>query len=134
MVYVTSGTLSVQERRSARLRLTEEFIRLLEMKPEDNARWNGTTTDLVEVAHIAYESGRLYKENGTPLTFTELVTSACRILHLKTPSNPRRTAYQARNRKGTRQKTFLERYCMLLYEGHVELPLQKNIMFNRRPI
>ena len=128
MVYLTSGTLSVQERRAAKIRLTEEFAKILVMNPEKKACWKGTKTDLVEVAHIAYECGTICNNNGELMTFTELVVRACQSLHVEVPRNPRRTAYQARNRKGTRQRTFMERYCMMLYERHIEQPLLENVL------
>ena len=48
-----------QKEKEAKARMTKELMEILEMRPEENLRWTGTTIDLIEVAHIAYCSGNV---------------------------------------------------------------------------
>lgn len=104
--------MKAQQMKEARERLTEEFVELLQLSPEDGTRWTGTVTDLVEVVHIAYMQGTVCCDDGAACTFRQLVNTACAILHVKPPCNPRGCAYQAEQRKGVRCRTFLERYML----------------------
>ena len=127
-----NNTMKTHVRRAARARLTEELNEMMKLKPEDGAHWTGTLCDLVEAVHVAYETGTLCNSLGQPLTFTQLVTDTCRALNVSPPANPRRTAYQARHRKGIRQYSFFERYCSTLSQQHNTL-FNLNITSDKEP-
>ena len=104
-------TMRTQRMKMAREWLTAEFVELLAISPEDGARWTGTVTDLVEIAHIAYMQGTVCGVHGSACTFRELVTRVCSVLHVKVPHNPQACAYQAAQRKGVRSSPYIERYA-----------------------
>ena len=110
----TEQTERERQMRLARERLTEEFVELLSIDPEDGTCWTGTVADLVEVAHIAYVQGTVCGGHGTACTFRELVNRACAVLHVKVPRNPRACVYQAARRKGIRSSPYIERYARRL--------------------
>ena len=101
-----------QKEKEAKARMTKELMEILEMRPEENLRWTGTTIDLIEVAHIAYCSGNVYKDDGHACTFKYIVSRTCEVLHVKEPPFPKQMAYRAGTRKGIRVTQFLDRYRM----------------------
>ena len=101
-----------QKEKEAKARMTKELMEILEMRPEENLRWTGNTIDLIEVAHIAYSSGNVYKDDGRACTFKYIVSRTCEVLHVEEPHFPRQMAYRAGTRKGIRETQFLERYRM----------------------
>lgn len=113
--------------KKARERLTEEFTGLLGISPEAGARWNSSIADLMEAAHIAYTQGTIRDCYGQTCLFGELVTQACRRLHIREPRNARVKAYTARNRKGVRRSPLIDRYCWQMFEEHVDRPLARII-------
>lgn len=117
-------TMKTQQMKEARERLTEEFVELLGMSPDDGVRWKGTVTDLMEVAHIAYTQGTVCDEDGSTCTFRRLVSRACAILHVKEPHNPGGCAYQAEQRKGVKRAPFIERYARMMFRSGVARPLR----------
>lgn len=119
--------MEAQQEREARRRLTEEFVELLRLRPEDGARWTGTMMDLMEAAHIAYEQGSLHDEDGHPGSFYSVARRVCLALRVTPPANPHSCATRAAQRKGVREEPFLLRYKWLLFKGGVENPLMKMI-------
>ena len=101
---IEKTTMNAQERREAMLRVTADFVKVLN---GETRQWDGTMTDLMEVAHVAYECGTVRDEYGRVLTFTQLAHQACAALHLQPPRNLRQLAYRARNRKGVRKSPIL---------------------------
>lgn len=128
---MNTQTMKTLQMREAKARLAEEFGNLLKQAPENNARWEGTVTDLVEAAHITYMQGAVYDAKGRVCTFTQIVSRACSALRMPMPKNPRRTAYQARNRKGVRQEPLIKRYCRMMHEMKTERPLLTVIVNNK---
>ena len=51
---------------------------------------------------------------------------ACTVLHVPMPKNPYAMVYNARERKGVKQKSFFSRYCWLMYCRHSRNPLYAN--------
>ena len=126
-MFYKKQTMEIHERREARLRLSQEFLNLMNLTPDGGAQWTGTVADLVEAAHVAYECGTICDDSGSAISFKRLVSSVCLSLHVTAPSNPNRTLYQARNRKGTRQTCYFERYCRMMYEMNIEQPMQSSV-------
>ncbi|MBQ8656824.1 MAG: hypothetical protein IJ527_07250 [Prevotella sp.] len=117
--------MEIHEKREARLRLSQEFLNLMNLRPADGAQWTGSVADLVEAAHVVYECGTICDDSGSTISFKRLVSSVCLSLHVTAPSNPNRTLYQARNRKGTRQTCYFERYCRMMFDMNIEMPMQQ---------
>ena len=44
--------IEARQEREARERITEEFVALLSLDPDEGARWTGTVTDLMEATQI----------------------------------------------------------------------------------
>ena len=84
-----------QKEKEAKARMTKELMEILEMRPEENLRWTGNTIDLIEVAHIAYSSGKVYKDEGHAGTFKYIVSRTCEVLHVMEPPFPKQMAYRA---------------------------------------
>lgn len=74
--------IEARQEREARERITEEFVALLSLDPDEGARWTGTVTDLMEATHIAYTQGTICDSEGNTCTFTQLVTGICDTLHV----------------------------------------------------
>lgn len=120
-------TMRAQQEREARRRLTEEFVELLCLRPEDGAQWTGTLTDLMEVVHIAYEQGTVRGDDGRAGTFRGLARHICTVLNMTPPDNPRTYATRAAQRKGVREEPFIDRYTWLLFQRGVEHPLMASV-------
>lgn len=104
-------TMKTHDELDTRRRLTHEFTELLHTAANERTlTWSGTAADLMEAAHIAYEYGVERSPSGQLYQFTQLARRACTALHVRLPPHPKRTAWQARRRKGVRQQTLLERY------------------------
>lgn len=103
-----------EQERKARQLLTADFYQLLTASPTDNLEWESTVADLMEVVLLAYQEGTIIDENGCPCTFKSLAMLACDILHVKLPRYARRAATEARQRKGVRINSFLERYTRFM--------------------
>lgn len=116
-----------RQMREARERLTEEFVELLRIDPDDGMRWRGSVADLMEAAHIAYTQGTICDSNGQTCTFCAIVKRVCSSLHVKAPVNPRGSAYQAGRRKGVRQEAFIDRYVRKIFLSDVSCPLTQEI-------
>ncbi len=116
-----------RQMKEARERLTEEFVELLRIDPEDGMRWRGTVADLMEAAHIAYTQGTICDSDGRTCTFCSIAERVCSSLHVKLPANPRGSAYQAGRRKGVRQEAFIDRYVRKIFYSDVDHPLTQEI-------
>lgn len=126
-VGLQQNTMKTQQMREARERLTEEFIDMLRMSPDDGVKWTGTMRDLMEAAHVAYIYGTLCDAEGTACTFRALAARACSVLHVAMPRHPSAVAYQGEQRKGVRRRPFIERYAVQMFFSGVERPLSRMI-------
>lgn len=120
--------IEARHEREARERITEEFVALLSLDPDEGARWTGTVTDLMEATHIAYTQGTICDSEGNTCTFTQLVTGICDTLHVKRPRNPAGCAYQAAQRKGVRKNSLIYRYMRQMFHSAVEKPLSSKVI------
>lgn len=100
--------------REAELRMTEEVASLLKQNEDELLHWRGTTTDLMEALHTAFLTQRLRDAMGQPYSFRALVNDACRLLHVRVPSNPYEYATRGRRRKGQVNYSYMERYQYML--------------------
>jgi len=62
-----------------RYAIAEELLRLLWLKPSCKCRWQGTTTDLVELVYFIYSEGLLIDDKGfrSRSAFSRLCSLAC---------------------------------------------------------
>ena len=119
----TQRAMEAQLTRQARALIAAHFVQLLEIDPDEGARWMGPTTDLMEAAHTAYDEAACIDDEGNPLSFCALVAMACLCLHVRPPRNPRSRACMAARRKGVRRASLLCRYRLRLRLG-----LQANLL------
>lgn len=110
-------------------RMTEHFGRLLRTPLREGLLWSGTMTDLVEAAHIVWLTGRFVGKDGRPMTFRELLTRACRVLHRRMPYNAHALLAQAARRKGVRSCSVLERYAELITRARLVNPFQMDLSY-----
>lgn len=118
-----SDTLSKEQRREARRLMAKQLGELLACSPRENLYWNESKTDLIDLVHEVFVSAMLVDRQGRPYTFRKMAKLACAVLHMPEPSNFYSIVYNARNRKGIKQKSFFSRYCWLLYIRKVNNPL-----------
>ena len=80
-----------------RYAIAEELLRLLWLKPSCKCRWQGTTTDLVELVYFIYSEGLLIDDKGFPLSFRILTALFFGLLQVKIPANPSAIGYCPQN-------------------------------------
>lgn len=112
-----------------RYAIAEELLRLLWLKPSCKCRWQGTTTDLVELVYFIYSEGLLIDDKGFPLSFRILTALFFGLLQVKIPANPSAIVLRARQRKGVRRYNIIERYMLLLAKNPEIRPLSNEIVF-----
>ncbi len=95
-------------------RLANEVECLLSHTNEEQLRWNGTRSDLMEALYVVFCTGLLEDDEGCQLHFSHIVSRACSLLHVVPPRNPYETAARARRRKGLNRSTFMRRYELRL--------------------
>lgn len=103
--------------------MEDTFAALLGIDERENIYWTGSLTDLVELARVAYEGGAVRDSQGCPLPFAKLVNTVCAKLHICPPYNPYNAAARARQRKGVRGCTMLERFCWQKFVGGKDNPI-----------
>ncbi len=123
-------TMKTQQKEEAAKMLAREFAELLCNAQDGRAHWTGSTADLMEAAHIAYEQGVMRKGDGNPCTFSEIAATACQRLHTRLPHNPRSRAAKAAQRKGIRQTPLADRYRRLATAEETGKPLLHMVAFD----
>ncbi len=111
------------EREESLLMLISEVSDLLNTADGERLVWHSTFVDLLEALHTAYIFGDLCDEEGQPCSFKEMVRRACRLFGRRVPHNPTAMATRAVNRKGVKQRSFFDRYCMIRRRNHGDRPL-----------
>ena len=106
----TMATDEQKMRREAQDKLANEVKGLLSHEEQEGLRWKGTSVDLMEALHVAYETGLLQDEDGICLSFNNIVRHACRLLHVVVPRNPYETAARGSRRKGLQMNSYMTRY------------------------
>ncbi|WP_309253739.1 hypothetical protein [Prevotella brunnea] len=107
--------------------IVESFRGLMELGPESRLRWTGTQCDLVELAHLVWETGKLRDERGMPMGFRDIVERICGTLHCKPPKNPSTVIVRIRERKNIRVCSVVERYLYLLFFQSIRSPMLLDI-------
>lgn len=123
-----NDTTERQLRREAELTLADEVSMLLRRDEQEGLRWKGSRTDLMEALHVAYTTGNVTDDCGRCLTFTRIVSRACRVLHAPAPRNPYHRAARGRERKGILCRSYMERYLYMLRNGRNSRPLATDIL------
>lgn len=108
---------------AARSHVVKALVALLSVSPGVEIHWTGTKTDLIEVAHIAYDSSSLRDERGRPASFKWITNKVCDTLNVSAPSNPGAYMQSAAKRKGVRQISFIERYRKSLFDDKKSSPI-----------
>lgn len=111
----TPLTVTDDQRRKGRTEMAQRLMTLLNVRDRDNYYWVGSQTDLVELAYDAWLEGLVRDTAGNPVSFLVIARRVCAKLHMPLPSNVYVAARRARNRKGIRHNTLLDRYCYLRF-------------------
>ena len=121
------ATEHMKTQREAQQLLAQEVMALLSHHENEGLHWTGTSIDLMEALHLAYETGLLEDDEGTCLPFTLIVGRACRLLHVPQPSNPYECASRGSRRKGRKMPSFIDRYVRRLRRQGPADALWRNI-------
>ncbi len=116
-------TLTREQCLRARELMSKQFCDLLSHSPSENLYWLLSKTDLIDLAYEVYLTQSLKDTSGRPYDFKSIVKRACAVLHVPEPCNPYSMAFNARNRKGVRQKSFFSRFCWKMYTMKSSNPL-----------
>ena len=93
-------------------------------------KWTGSTTDLVELCHIAWTSGSFsdIREGGVP--FSAMHATICKHLHCEPAKNPYGVVTRVEKRKDT--TTITDRYANLILNLHIINPIALDLWFLER--
>ena len=111
------------EREESLLTLVNEVSTLMNTEETERLVWHGSFIDLMEALHTAYVFGNLHDEQGQPYMFKEIVSHVCRLFAHPVPHNPTAIASRGRYRKGVKQLSFFDRYCLLRHNDKGFRPL-----------
>lgn len=123
-----ADTLTKEQRAEARKAMARQLGELLERSPRENLYWTESKTDLMDLVHEVFIIEHPVSGNGHPYNFKTMARLACAVLHVPEPANFYSIVYNARKRKGIKQKSFFSRYCWLLYCKKVKNPLYGMVM------
>lgn len=110
-------------RREAERRLAQEVGRVLNRRAEEALQWQGSSIDLMEALHVSFTTGCLHDSEGCYLSFIDIVSRVCTVLHQPVPRNPYECAARGRRRKGMYNRPYLERYTYMLSQQPDRSPL-----------
>jgi len=105
--------MNTRDEQVALERLQQDMMRLVNATEEGSLEWLGGKVDLMEGLYLLYIYNKVEDELGRPMTFAAIVSRACRVLRLPTPSNARAYVQKAKHRKGIRQTPLLQRYLLM---------------------
>ena len=89
--------------------------------------WTGLKCDLIDLAHMVWETGRLMDKCGRPMDFQTIVHHICRVLHVREPCNPSSVISSVRARKNVRVGPLRERYLQLISKANIQDPMRLEI-------
>ncbi|MCR5077477.1 MAG: hypothetical protein K6A82_05495 [Prevotella sp.] len=112
--------------------IIDNFCDLINRSEEEGLYWTGLQCDLIELAHIVWESGQLRDADGKLLDFKTIVGCICRVLHVREPCNPSAVVSAVRARKNVRAGSLRERYLQLMTKGQIPDPMRLEIRRRRR--
>ena len=111
-------------------RIVDNFCDLINRSEEEGLYWTGLKCDLIDLAHMVWETGRLMDKCGRPMDFQTIVHHICRVLHVREPCNPSSVISSVRARKNVRVGPLRERYLQLISKANIQDPMRLEI---RRP-
>lgn len=119
----TGASCSKESIEKVRRIAVREFVELMSMSPDDGLRWAGTTSDLVEVTHVVWETGAIIDDSGRPMAFKMLVHHIFNILNAREPKRPAVVMNNVNTRKNVKTVPLMERFAMLLELGRECRPI-----------
>jgi len=93
--------------------LTDKVNYILTKSADDNLKWGGTNTDLLEILRNVYIYNTFTDACGRPMSFISLTTQVFAIFNRHMPKNPYTKADRGEQSKGVRRLTMMERLRML---------------------
>lgn len=101
--------------RQAMTQMAQEVGQLLtEHYEQEGLTWTGSKADLMEALYYVFETGSLHDDYGILLTFADIVRRGCTLLHIEPPRNPYVMALRARQRKGMKNLSYMQRYQIMM--------------------
>ena len=113
-------------------KLVNNFCDLINRSEEEGLYWTGLKCDLIELAHIVWETGQLTDLQGRLMDFQSIVWHICRVLHVRVPCNPSSVVSSVRARKNVRVGPLRERYLQLIVDAKIQDPMRLEIRRRRR--
>ena len=113
-------------------KLVNNFCDLINRSEEEGLYWTGLKCDLIELAHIVWETGQLTDHQGRLMDFQSIVWHICRVLHVRVPCNPSSVVSSVRARKNVRVGPLRERYLQLIVDAKIQDPMRLEIRRRRR--
>lgn len=113
-------------------RLVEDYIAVAMREIVDNgytinAKWTGTTTDLIELCHVAWMSVEFASERSGGMSFSAMAKDVCRKLHCNPVQNPFSLLGRMQERKEV--ESVVDRYTELMVHGHIANPVALELWF-----
>nr|WP_314665378.1 hypothetical protein [uncultured Prevotella sp.] len=108
-------------------RIVDNFCDLINRSEEEGLYWTGLKCDLIDLAHMVWETGRLMDKCGRPMDFQTIVHHICRVLHVREPCNPSSVISSVRARKNVRVGPLRERYLQLISKANIQDPMRLEI-------
>lgn len=133
-ITVLKTTVKWTEEDKLRLKSTiiNDFYDLINRSEKDGLYWKGATCDLIDMAHMVWESGSLLQADGRPMDFITIVRNICRVLHVTAPRNPSSTVLAVRSRKNIRVSPLTERYLYVMATTKIQDPMRLEIRQSRK--
>ncbi len=107
--------------------LTRDVAALLRCSPDEGLQWIDTQVDLIEVAHIVWETGNIIDNTGRRLTYRQIANRLCQVLHIPQARNINAVYRDAVKRKGVWVEPLTTRYINLIKAHIVRDPFLINI-------
>ena len=108
-------------------RIVDNFCDLINRSEKEGLYWTGLKCDLIDLAHMVWETGRLMDKCGRPMDFQTIVHHICRVLHVREPCNPSSVISSVRARKNVRVGPLRERYLQLISKANIQDPMRLEI-------
>lgn len=109
--------------------LCNSLLQLVKHTSPQKCKWIGSNTDLMELVYEVYQLGVVFTTQGNPFSLKALTHLFYTFFNLKTPRNPSALAQRAKNRKGIKKISFIERYELLFGAFPNVLPAIKEIIY-----
>ena len=121
-----------EEEKHLTARIVDNFCDLINRSEEEGLYWTGLQCDLIELAHMVWQSGMLTDMQGRPMEFQSIVRHICRVLHVREPRNPSSVISSVRARKNVRVGPLRDRYLQLVSKANIKDPMRLEIRRKRK--